>query len=117
MSILVASFPASLLVASCGGPTACTPENHDLGAAPQLTPRKLPGGPVTTTACNSPRLEVIGSEADLRRLYDGIGGGAEGGVGAGTDAYPAVDFSRERVIVREGVSGEGISWVVARGGA
>jgi hypothetical protein len=59
---------------------------------------------------------------ELRALYEareeerGPAVLPDGGlVAPGQVELPAVDFARERVIVREGVQGEGISWAVNRG--
>jgi hypothetical protein len=52
---------------------------------------------------------VIASQEDLDRLNTEIGVRGDG------DAGTAVDFARERVLVREGVGGEGILWAVETG--
>jgi hypothetical protein len=59
---------------------------------------------------------VIASEADLRALYDELGSvtSADGSVSDGGMAEtPAVDFARERVIVREGPI-QTIAWAVTQ---
>ncbi|MBX3260954.1 MAG: hypothetical protein KIS78_14665 [Labilithrix sp.] len=103
---------ASLVGGACG-PSPCTPEEFDLGGAARLTPRTLQGRPASAEACERPRVVVIRSEDELRRLYDELAG-ATPDAGATSDV-PAVDFARESVIVREGSAQEGISWIVARG--
>jgi hypothetical protein len=95
------------------GATPCTPEEQGLGSATPLTIRQLPGRPTTSGACAHPRLEVISSQEELQRLYEELGVVASESSDAGDSSL--VDFTRERVIVREGISGEGISWAVQRG--
>src|SRR5262249_23591463 len=51
---------------------------------------------------------VISSDEELHKFYDALGDASPAG-------YPAVDFSHERVIVREGPSDGAIAWAVAQG--
>lgn len=84
--------------------SSCTPEDHGLGDATRLAPRELPGRAPTAEPCSRPRLEVLTSDAELTRLNDEL---------SVTKPEP-VDFTRERVIVREGPANEAIAWTVAR---
>jgi len=103
---------------ACTGTTECTPEELGLTGAARLEVRELPGRAVADGPCASPRTDVIASDAELRRLYEELGlvsmpdGAAPE---SGPIEYPTVDFSRERVIVREGPGNQGISWVAAKG--
>ncbi|MBX3216956.1 MAG: hypothetical protein KF850_33295 [Labilithrix sp.] len=112
---------AAVVRAAVGcGPSPCTPEEFDLGGATRVTPRDLPGLAATSAACKNPRVDVVSSDDELRRLYDDMTVEAEAAVDAGESVsppptdLPVVDFTRERVIVREGPAHEGISWVVAQ---
>lgn len=106
---------ATFIASGACGPSPCTPEEFDLGGAPRVTPRDLAGRAPVFDACTDARVEVVRTEADLRRLYEQLASrDADGGTPAAVD-LPAVDFSRESVIVREGPANEGISWVVAQG--
>ena len=108
----LAAAPLALLsVTAACEPGACTPEEQGLDDTVRLAPRELPGRAAKAGACTAVRLEVITSDSELHRLYGELGIG--GGEGSGD--YPNVDFSRERVIVREGAAGETIAWAVARG--
>ena len=105
------AMSAALGGGGCGPDSSCTPEDLGLGGATMLTLRRLPEPKPTRGACARPRVEVISSPEALQAVYNDIDvspGDADGGVSS-------VDFTRERVIVREGVSGQGISWAVARG--
>lgn len=115
LSFLGAAIALVVLSAgpACGAPD-CTPEEHGLDGAVLLTVRPLPGVS-TPEACTKPRIELIRSEADLRRLYEELVVASSDAGGGAEIEVPSVDFSRERVIVREGRSGEGITWAVARG--
>lgn len=103
-------------VACTTSASPCTPEEHGLGGAIALTPRPLPGRPAVPGECARARIEVLSSDAELSALYEelGINAGATVSDGGAVE-YPVVDFSRERVIVREGVGTEAISWAVANG--
>lgn len=90
-------------------PSACTPDDQGFGDAQRLAIRPLDKRS-SSVACASPRVEVLASEEELRRLFDLLGPNTDGGAGP-----PAVDFARERVIVRESPSGESMSWAVAEG--
>ena len=96
------------------GPTPCTPDENGLGEATLLTRRDLPGRPSVAGHCTRPRVEVIASDSELRRFYDELAAAPDGGAPTAIE-YPSVDFTRERVIVREGSGTEGVSWAVAQG--
>ena len=109
---------AGVTAGGCNTTTSCTPEDYDLASATRLAVRELPGRARTPGKCEKERLDVVGSDADLRRLYEELGllalpDGAP--PEAGPIEYPAVDFGRERVIVREGAGNQAISWAVADG--
>jgi hypothetical protein len=107
---LVVAYSMFAANGACG-PTPCTPDEQGLGDATFLTIRQLSGPPAKPGACAHPRIDVISSGDELQQVYDELGftpSDADGGAAS-------VDFTRERVIVREGVSGEGISWAVAQG--
>lgn len=87
----------------------CTPENHDLGEAPRLTLRMLPGRSTTDGPCAKDGLRVLTSEAELQQAYEPLG------IKPGDESYPVVDFARERVIVNESSRTEGLSWAVQQG--
>ncbi|MBX3205804.1 MAG: hypothetical protein KF764_12095 [Labilithrix sp.] len=61
---------------------------------------------------------MIASDDELKRFYAELGAvsSADTADAGGLPAYPSVDFTRERVIVREGVASEGIHWAVASEG-
>lgn len=116
--ILVAGLLIAAMTAAPGGcgQTPCTPEEHGLAGATRLTLRQLPGRAATPDVpCTRPRIEVVSSDEELRRLYDELASPDGGAPASGAVEYPAVDFTRERVIVREGPSTQGISWAVAQG--
>lgn len=92
---------------ACTGTSPCTPEEHGLEGATRLALRVLPGRDGTGSACVADRVALIASEAELRTLYEGLG--------VAPADVPAVDFSRERVIVSESSKNEGINWAVVRG--
>ena len=87
----------------------CSPDDFGI-EEPQLLLRALPGIDYAGE-CKRPRLALISSEEDLRALYDELKlfdprvSAAE---------VPTVDFTRERVLLTESDSGEGIQWAVAR---
>lgn len=115
------SLLAALAAAAAGACTStaqCTPEEYGLENATRLTTRELPAPETTESECPNPRVEIVGSDAELRALYDRLGmftSSSESAPGEEPAEYPSVDFSRERVIVREGHADEGISWAVADG--
>jgi len=97
------------------GTTACTPDEHDLGEAPSLTLRALPGRTTYDGPCATSRTMVISSEAELRAYYESLGVVAQAdGAPPPLPAieYPTVDFSQERVVVSESSMGEGMVWAV-----
>ena len=92
-------------------PAQCTPEEHGLQDATRLTPRSLVQKTISSErACAKAGVTIISSEAELRAFLDELAPSTNG-----TAAYPTVDFDRERVLVREGVGGEGIAWAVVKG--
>ena len=92
-------------------PAQCTPEEYGLADATRLTPRKLENHTVSfERACAKAGVRMIGSEAELRAFLDELAVATNRAA-----TYPTVDFTRERVVVREGVIGEGIAWAVAKG--
>src|SRR5690606_11854956 len=114
----IAAILGAMGAGACDSTRECTPEEYDLEHAARLTPRELPGPPVSESDCTNPRIEVIASDAELRKLYQDLGMLAldDGTPPEGQPVeYPSVDFTRERVIVREGRTDEGISWTVADG--
>jgi hypothetical protein len=103
------ALAVALSTSACEDHAACTPEEKGLGNAATLAIRHLGVTPGRGSACERPRIEVVASAADLERTYADLrDGGLDGG-------DTAVDFARERVIVRQGVYGQGISWAVAQG--
>jgi len=105
---------------ACTDTPECTPEEQGLTGAARLGVRELPGRAATNGPCAGQRTEVIASDAELRRLYEELGLVSKPDGAApesGPIEYPTVDFSRERVIVREGPGNQGISWVAAKGEA
>ena len=116
MLALVAA--ASLSVGgACTSSNACSPDDHGLGDAKVLAVRPLPGRPSTPGACARPRVQLIASEGELRAFYDELGGVPmeDGGLpDGGAGELPSVDFSKERIIVREGPGDEGAAWVVSQ---
>jgi hypothetical protein len=103
---------------ACGSTPTCEPSDFGLASATRLAPRQLASSEATDQPCTNPRLAVISSEADLRKLYAEIhvAPATDGGAPDSGAADPStIDFSREHVFVREGPADEGVSWAVAQG--
>lgn len=100
-----------LALAGCQEVSACDPETFGLPNTRAAT-RELTGLPASAGACARPRLEVIQSSEELRRFHEGLAAANDAGTAS---EPPAVDFSRERVLVREGRGEVGINWIVTQG--
>jgi hypothetical protein len=114
----------SLLGMSTSGFLACAPEqkvctadNTGHGGQRALVRRDL-AGLTDKPACNA-HVVAITSADDLRRAYEEAGipiADADAGVSApNAIALPAVDFTKESVIIREATDAQGISWMVVSG--
>jgi hypothetical protein len=79
--------------------------------------RDLPG--LADKANCNPHVEAITSADDLRRAYEAAGiplTDPDGGASApGAMALPAVDFTKESVIIREALDTQSVSWMVVSG--
>lgn len=101
--------PFLLLVAiglapACGrDQPPCTPESEGFADAAPLTRTIVLEVDRTQGTCR-PRVEVYRAPEDLKRLYDELELGDP----------PAVDFTKEVVVVREGTGERGIRWLVLR---
>lgn len=92
------------LVVACGQAQAlCTPQSEGFGDASTLTRTSILDVDRTTGACR-PRIEVYRTPEDFKRLYDELELGDP----------PAIDFTREVVIAREGTGERGLRWAVLR---
>jgi hypothetical protein len=111
------AVPVSSFVACAPEQSVCTPDNTGHGGQRTLTRRDLPGVADKPT-CN-PHVEAIATADDLRRAYEAEGlpvADPDGGASApGAIALPAVDFTRESVILREATDAQPIVWMVVTG--
>jgi hypothetical protein len=112
---MAAAFAAVLATSSACGLDECTPDDFELGDATRLPLRTLPGL-TYTGACKHPRLAILSSEEELRAFYEElrVAPSHDGGTDTAEIKFPAVDFTRERVLVSESDSGESMGWAVAR---
>jgi hypothetical protein len=120
---VLSAVGVSLLVtfiACAKAETLCTPENSGVGGQPRVVFAELPG--TTDKATCDPHLEIVRTEADLRRVYLAAGVPLAGEADAGPPseeqlALPAVDFTQQVVLVREATDDQSVAWVVAQGDA
>lgn len=117
VALSFAAVPASSFVACAPEQTVCTADNSGHGGERPLVRRDLPGIADKPT-CN-PHVQAIGSVDDLRRAYEAEGlpiADPDGGASApGAIALPAVDFTKESVIVREATDAQPVAWMAVTG--
>jgi hypothetical protein len=115
--LVVAAVPASGFLACAPKQSVCTADSTGHGGQRALVRRDLPGL-ADKPNCN-PHVEAITSADDLRRAYEAAGipiTDPDGGASApGAMALPAVDFTKESVIIREATDAQGLSWMVVSG--
>lgn len=117
--LALAAVPASGFLACAPEQSVCTADNSGHGGAGSraLVRRDLPGL-ADKGNCN-PHVEAITSAADLQRAYEAAGisiADPDGGASApGAMALPAVDFTKESVIIREAVDTQAVAWMVVSG--
>jgi hypothetical protein len=116
--LAVAAVPVSGFLACAPDQSVCTPDNTGHGGQRALVRRDLPG--LADKANCNPHVEAITSADDLRRVYEAAGipiADPDGGASApGAMALPAVDFTKESVIIREATDTQSLSWMVVSGG-
>jgi hypothetical protein len=95
---------ATLGLLSCASVEKCEPETFGYNDAQRVTFRALPAPDAQSKPCARTRLDVLATQAELEGVYTDLA----------LLPAPAVDFARERVIVREGAPG-GTTWAVASG--
>jgi hypothetical protein len=88
---------------SCASVEKCEPATFGYADAQRVKFRVLPAPDAKPEACARARTDVIAAAEDLNQLYKEL-----------NLSSPDVDFTRERVIVREGPAG-GTVWAVAAG--
>ena len=115
--LVLAAVPASVILACAPEQPVCTPDSTGHGGQRALARRALPGS-LDKANCN-PHVEAITSADDLRRAYEAAGiaiTDPDGGASApGAMALPAVDFTKESVIIREATDAQAVSWMVVSG--
>lgn len=115
--LVLAAVPASIFLACAPDQSVCTADNSGHGGQRAVVRRDLPGL-ADKGNCN-PHVEAITSADDLRRAYEAAGLPVEdpdGGASApGAMALPAVDFTKESVIIREASDTQSVSWMVVSG--
>jgi hypothetical protein len=115
--LVLAAVPASIILACAPEQSVCTPDNSGHGGERALVRRELPGL-ADKPNCN-PHVAAITTADDLRRAYEAAGipvSDPDGGASApGAMAFPAVDFTKESVIIREAVDTQSVSWMVVGG--
>ena len=98
-------------VTDCGS-TECTPDAYGFSDGERIEPSALLS--LSQRPCVKPGIELVSSEARLVEVWAQFSSSNE--AGATVDGgMPTVDFSRQRVVVREGLTDEGVSWSVRSG--
>ena len=118
---LLLGIPGSGFVACAPDQQVCTADNTGHGGQRALVRRDLPGL-ADKPACN-PHVVAVTNADDLRRAYEQAGipiSDADAGADAGAPApnaiaLPAVDFTKESVIIREATDAQGIAWMAVSG--
>ena len=115
--VVLGAVPAWGFLACAPDQTVCTADSSGHGGERALVRRDLPGL-ADKPGCN-PHLVAITSADDLRRAYEAAGiaiTDPDGGAAApGAMALPAVDFTKESVIIREALDDQSVSWMVVSG--
>jgi len=96
-------------VGGCASTKSCTADAF--GFSQIIVPRQV----VTANlaSCAKARLQLVETQPGLDAVWEEVMA-AEADSGIST-AAPAVDFTRQRVVVRVGPSAEGISWAAING--
>jgi hypothetical protein len=114
---LLLGLPGSGFVACAPDQKVCTADNSGHGGERALVRRDLPGLDAKST-CN-PHIVAVTNADDLRRAYEDAGipiaDPDAGTPPAGATALPAVDFTKESVIIREATDAQGIAWMTVSG--
>jgi hypothetical protein len=95
---------AAFALAACDSVERCEPATFGHSDSQRVRFRELPGPSARSESCARVRIEVLATQADVNRAYGEVG----------FQPPPEVDFTRERVILREGPPG-GPTWAVAAG--
>ncbi|MBS2016805.1 MAG: hypothetical protein JST00_28225 [Deltaproteobacteria bacterium] len=94
-----------IVATACGeGERPCTPSSEGYGDATSLVWTSLLEMERAEGPCR-PRVELYATGADLRRAADEVQ----------IQDLPFVDFTRERVVLREAPAERGLTWVARRG--
>ena len=117
VALSFATGNVSSFVACAPEQSACTPESSGHGGERTLVRRDLQG--VADKPMCNPHVEAIVTADDLRRAYEASGqpiSDPDGGASApGAIGLPAVDFTKESVILREATDAQGVAWMVVTG--
>ena len=115
--VALVAVPGSGFLACAPDQKVCTADSSGHGGERALVQRALPGL-MDKPTCN-PHVVAITNADDLRRAYDQAGipiTDRDGGMAApNAMALPAVDFTKESVIIREATDAQGISWMSVSG--
>jgi len=112
-------IPASGFLACAPEQKACTADNSGHGGQRALARRDLPG--LTDKPSCNPHVAAVTNADALRQAYEQAGipitdaDAAAPAPAPNAMALPAVDFTKESVIIREATDAQGIAWMVVSG--